>query len=205
MITDTVVPLFGYPLFQTTCDFTTEDLDFIKDLEYESSATGGFVTKNMTILEFPNLKDFKSSILLSSQKYFRDVLKIADYLELEITTSWANRHKQGDSCGTHIHENALFSGVTYLQTTPESGQILFETPRPHDTIRLEYTEYNIYNGRELSFVPKNNDILFFPSILPHYVTKNNSIIDRYSVAFNFFVKGKLGVGTQYLNLDLKRL
>lgn len=202
---DNVLPLFGYPFFKSTCNFTQDELEFIKDLEYEESYSGGYTTKSMTILNLSNLSNFRNSILLCSKMYFRDILRISDNLELEITTSWANKHKQGDKCDSHIHENALYSGVAYLQTTPDSGQIMFETPRRYDTIRLESVEYNIYNGRELSLVPKNNDIFLFPSVLPHRVTKNESTIDRYSVAFNFFVKGKMGVGTQYLNLDLKEL
>jgi ectoine hydroxylase-related dioxygenase (phytanoyl-CoA dioxygenase family) len=39
---------------------------------------------------------------------------------------------------------------------------------------------------------KEGTIVIFPSHLEHSVEKNNSNENRYSIAFNFYVRGKFG-------------
>jgi ectoine hydroxylase-related dioxygenase (phytanoyl-CoA dioxygenase family) len=59
--------------------------------------------------------------------------------------------------------------------------------------------------------PKTHDILLFPSDLTHQAEPNLSDKPRYSIAFNCFVKGKLGdlrdesqLNLQYLLVNKKR-
>ena len=49
--------------------------------------------------------------------------------------------------------------------------------------------YNEFNGDNYSFTPRNGDLLIFPSTLKHSVTYNEVDIERYSIAFNYMVRG----------------
>ena len=51
---------------------------------------------------------------------------------------------------------------------------------------------NIYNSPINRLTPKPNEIILFSSSLTHMVEQNTSSQPRHSIAFNTFVKGKLG-------------
>jgi hypothetical protein len=51
---------------------------------------------------------------------------------------------------------------------------------------------NIYNSPINRITPKQNEIFLFSSRLTHMVEPNTSNASRHSIAFNTFVKGKLG-------------
>jgi uncharacterized protein (TIGR02466 family) len=111
-----------------------------------------------------------------------------------LSNMWANIHPRHGYNRSHMHPNALWSGVYYVQSPPRSGRILFADPRaqalnnrpfyPADrpTPPLGWTEvyYEAIEGR----------ILFFPAWLRHEVEPNLSDLegdagDRISVSFNF--------------------
>jgi ectoine hydroxylase-related dioxygenase (phytanoyl-CoA dioxygenase family) len=51
---------------------------------------------------------------------------------------------------------------------------------------------NIYNSPINRVIPKKNDVFLFSSHLTHMVEQNPSTEPRHSIAFNTFVKGRLG-------------
>ena len=60
------------------------------------------------------------------------------------------------------------------------------------SIRMEYDLINYYNVDQYSLRPKAGKILIFPAHLEHSIDINKSDNDRYSCAFNFYLKGRLG-------------
>ena len=50
-------------------------------------------------------------------------------------------------------------------------------------------------------MPKNNQLFIFPSWLLHSVSNNESDQERYSLAFNVYIKGK--IGTQRISIRNK--
>ena len=59
---------------------------------------------------------------------------------------------------------------------------------------------NKINSSSVSFLPEQQKLLLFPSFLKHYVDKSYSEELRYSLSFNYFVKGEYIDGISYLNL-----
>ena len=76
---------------------------------------------------------------------------------------WASVHPSCSIHPTHVHPGATLSGVLYVATEPDDGQIVFTDPRgtlpPFDDHRL-------------GFRPAPGDILIFPPWLPHEVTSS---------------------------------
>ena len=110
--------------------------------------------------------------------------------EPKIGNMWANiNYKEGYN-RTHTHPNSVWSGVYYVKTSKNSGNLYLEDPRPGST--LIYPKYKPNNKRELwkhvSYTPKNNRIIMFPGWLPHGVESNFSDDIRISVSFNFIQK-----------------
>lgn len=61
---------------------------------------------------------------------------------------------------------------------------------------------NIYNTPINRVTPKQDDIILFSSRLTHLVEPNASNAQRHSIAFNTFVKGKLGNYRDVTELEL---
>ena len=95
---------------------------------------------------------------------------------LKITHMWANISSFSNYNYPHRHSNTdnpnLFSGVVYLQVPKNSGNLVFLNPLSIDSECLIYS-------------PKEKEVIFFPSILPHFVEPNLSQEDRISIAFNY--------------------
>ena len=99
----------------------------------------------------------------------------------------------------------MFSGVMYFKCPPNSGDITFYVPSMiptwcTQTLYPEVKEYNTYNMRESRIPVKDGMILLFPSHLAHAVRPNNSNEDRYSIAFNYILRGDYGYDDHQLKL-----
>ena len=102
---------------------------------------------------------------------------------------WLNCNKYRDTNIPHIHVGAYLSGVYYIDTPKDCGNITFQHPAK---LLLEYyyrnqqvSEYNTLNSMEWDFKPVANTLYLFPSWLSHYVQENkNKTKTRISVSFN---------------------
>lgn len=104
-------------------------------------------------------------INLSSNKIHNNSLKLTDI--------WGNIAPPLTQDNLHHHKtnkNQL-SGVLYLQTPLNSGDIFFVSP----------VDANI----KTNYKPTPGSIIFFDSSLLHYVEVNKSKEDRISIAFDF--------------------
>ena len=60
------------------------------------------------------------------------------------------------------------------------------------SIRIPYSESNIFNLDTYTITPIENQLVLFPSTLQHSVDINMSENERYALSFNVFPVGKLG-------------
>ena len=121
----------------------------------------------------------------------------AEVAEFYMQNSWAVKHLPGDEAQSHTHTGSLISGVYYLHTPKDSGNITFSkeycyTNMFPQSVNFAYDEFNLVNCEKCTIEVENGKILLFPSHLLHSVEKNNTSEDRYSLAFNFYVRGKFG-------------
>lgn len=194
-----VTPLFPIPIFNTKIQPVTNEVkQFLFNVEYERMFVGnGYYSTDKYILQKPECRPLYESIMYRLKLFTHDFLHITPDIEFEMTNSWVVKHDKGDWGQAHIHTNCLLSGVVYLQTDDKSGKIVFrkETNYPNlfpTGVDVDFTTWNVFNARMWSFQPHDNEMFLFPSTLLHSVDKNESDLERYSVAFNFFPRGKLG-------------
>ena len=112
--------------------------------------------------------------------------------EPKLGNMWANINGTGGYNKPHVHPNALFSGVYYVKTPPNCGQLICQDPRPG----IQTCMPNRKKGqppkhlwREVHLQPQENRAIMFPSWLWHTVEPNQSNEHRISISFNFIQRG----------------
>ncbi len=194
-----VIPLFSTPICVTDVDgnITASIKEKVVDLEYERlNSNSGWISKNKKLLNDPEFLELKTEIELKLNQFIRDQLNINPNITFYMTNSWAVKFDKGDYSISHVHINSLLSGVCYIQTGEDTGNIVFDRENNQQSvfplaINIDYTSWNIFNSKSWKFQPKDNQLFFFPSNVQHGVSKNNNDNPRYSIAFNFFAKGDL--------------
>ena len=111
---------------------------------------------------------------------------------VKIGNMWANINPPGGYNKPHVHPNSLFSGVYYVKTPPNSGQLVCSDPRPGIQTCMpnrKKGEPPKHLWRDLHLQPKENRAIVFPAWLWHSVQPNKSNENRISVSFNFLQDG----------------
>jgi uncharacterized protein (TIGR02466 family) len=102
---------------------------------------------------------------------------------------WANINYPGCSNRSHNHPNAQWSGVYYVKTPKDCGNLILEDPRPGyamtvpQQISAHKLPYRLL--RNVAYIPAAGRLMMFPSFLNHYVDINKSKENRISISFNF--------------------
>lgn len=196
----TIYPLFSTPVYVNNVgDFAQPD---VGALQYSSTIPGGgsynfqsSVDKN--VLDRPELRHVHDIVMREVGLYTRELLAVNESVQFYVTNSWVNIHRRGHSAGGHVHHNSLISGVLYLKVPPNSGDLVFHrdllslVPFP-PALDLDVNSFNLYNCKSWSYTPKTHDICLFPSVVMHSVDPSESDEERWSLAFNVFVRGDFG-------------
>lgn len=196
-----------YPLFPTVVckkslaiEFTQEELDNLYSTEVFQQSLGNGLSFDEFLLDDPKYSRLKQICLDHAQIYFTEIMKY-DY-KLHMTNSWLNVTQPDQGHMMHNHTNSLVSGVLYIKTLDSNPSISFNNLTPTFLLNLKVTEHTMFNSMEWKLPVEDNCIILFPSHAFHYVTKNTSDNERISIAFNTFIKGKVGSDTPGGDLNL---
>jgi uncharacterized protein (TIGR02466 family) len=188
--------LWPIPVYEAEIPVKQEWKDAVINLEYERThINNSDISKNRYILN--NVPDLKSDIESHCELFVRKYLTVKDNAKFYLQNSWSNIHGPNEDSQIHYHASSLLSGVYYPIFPKDSGDIAFHrgsiyTNIFHHSIRFEYKENNNLTAEKYILNVKEGTIIIFPSHLEHSVEKNNSNENRYSIAFNFYVRGKFG-------------
>jgi len=194
-----IVPLFSQPLYINKIDITQDNIEQVINTPCQSDNGGynnGWMSDTQWLTTQPEIRSIIEEHL--SEYVFNTLAVDNTKHQLEHTSSWVNKHNPGDSGAGHAHDNAMFSGVMYFKVPPNSGDISFYVPSMiptwcTPTLYPEVKEYNTYNMRESRIPVRAGMLLLFPSHLAHAVRVNDSNEDRYSIAFNYILRGQYGM------------
>ena len=182
-------------LFSTPIGFYNFDYDLLSIEKWcysemhksdgrECSNSGGWQSNDYTgeDLELTPLKQLYDGIRYSSAEFGR-ILGVRDRPEL--VNLWININPKGSYNKFHIHPDSRISGVFWIKSTNtgNSGPLVFmrENSYALETIAPIETKYSI---NRQAYNPLTNNMLLFPSYLPHQVLPNKSDEDRISISFN---------------------
>jgi uncharacterized protein (TIGR02466 family) len=189
-----VVALFAEPLFKANiaAAISPPQIDFIKNLKMMDNIEN-LISENKYIFEEPQLKSIKDAIQEVLDIYAEQVMGVPQ--RLYVTQSWSLINKSRAGMHGHAHSNSIISGSLYYCEMPEpAAAMTFVRQITYQQIDLRppTDKRNVYNTPVTSVTPARNEVFLFPSCLTHTVDPNGSTEPRYAIAFNTFVKGKLG-------------
>ncbi|MDX2239771.1 MAG: TIGR02466 family protein [Leptolyngbyaceae cyanobacterium bins.302] len=99
---------------------------------------------------------------------------------------WANVNPKHASNKIHDHANCLFSGVYYLKTPENCGNLMFYDPRDARTFyKPSVQNFTAYTADAVAHAAEAGLLLIFPSWLRHGVEPNLSDAERISISFNY--------------------
>ncbi len=138
----------------------------------------------INLFDLPELAFFKQLI----DAAIAEVAQAVGYSEVKITPAncWANINPKYASNKIHDHANCLLSGVYYVKTPPNSGNLTFYDPREAKTFyKPKVSAFTAYTGDAVGYAVEAGTLLIFPSWLKHGVDPNLSDDDRVSISFNY--------------------
>jgi uncharacterized protein (TIGR02466 family) len=177
--------------FQLDREFTKQELKFIADAERRPNM-GNQTSVNNYILKEKPLKKLGDFLLESANKYLTEVYKPRDDVKLYITQSWLNYTEKGGYHHKHAHPNSFISGVFYISADVTKDKIFFYGNEQYKQIKLEPTEFNLYNSESWWLEAGAGVLYLFPSSLTHMVETVQHEETRISLSFNTFLKGTIG-------------
>lgn len=139
-----------------------------------------------------NFKPLAERIDLASRKISSQMGYSPDK-SLKVGTMWSIINPPGSANKAHIHPSSHWSGVYYVQTPENSGQIEFTDPRTAHVMNQPNFATGRKRGREswtkVNYTPKPGKLIVFPSWLYHAVEPNLSVAEgknanRVIVSFN---------------------
>lgn len=189
-----VKPLFAEPTFvMNIADaIMPKQVKFIQSLKMNTNQVNQ-ISDELYLFARPEMKSIAEAVQQALDTYTSEVMGIAQ--RLEVTQSWALMNPPGVGMHGHTHSNSMISGSLYYTDMPDPpGNMIFERFNTYRQIELaiDPRKQNIYNAPRNAIVPKKGDVVLFSSSLQHYVEVNNAKTNRYSIAFNTFVRGTIG-------------
>ena len=189
--------LWPTPIYESEIPVKEQWKTAVINLEYERThVNNSDISKDRYILN--SIPDLKQEIEKHCEIFVRKYLTVKDNAKFYLQNSWCNIHSPNEFSQIHHHGNSLISGVYYPIFPKNSGNISFhKTVFPPtnlfpQSIMIEFDEHNHLNAGMYYIEIKEGTIVLFPSHLEHKVAENLSNEKRYSIAFNFFVRGKFG-------------
>jgi uncharacterized protein (TIGR02466 family) len=205
-IESSIYGIFPYPVYTSVLKNTlskekiNKALKLIKDNPYKNS--GNFHTTDTYVLNKNYFKKLKKELEEIVKDYFNKIICPKYDIQPYITQSWLNSTGEGNFHHKHAHPNSVVSGVLYFSANPEYDKIFFSKDK-YEQISIEKKEFNLYNSSSWFFPIKKDQVILFPSDLQHHVETKKENNLRLSLAFNVFIKGKLGETMSLTELILK--
>ncbi|HEY1710705.1 MAG TPA: putative 2OG-Fe(II) oxygenase [Rhizomicrobium sp.] len=186
--------LFAEPVFRADIGaaISAEQVEFIKKLKMVQNQVN-LISENLYIFEEPQLRSIKKAVQEALDVYASEVMGINQ--RLYVTQSWSLINRPNVGMHGHSHSNSIVSGSLYYTDMPDPpANMIFQRHNSYQQLELapKREKRNLYNTPMNAIVPKKGELVLFSSGLMHVVEVNHATQPRYSIAFNTFVKGKLG-------------
>jgi len=196
--------LFAEPLFKADISeaISPEQVEYIQNLPMVQNQTN-LISEDRYIFNHPKMQSIKDAVQLALDVYAEQVMGISQ--RLYVTQSWSLINTPGVGMHGHSHSNSVVSGSLYYCEMQEPvSRMIFDRHRAYQQLKLDpkADKRNLFNTPVNLVIPKKGEVCLFSSSLQHLVEPNASSTARYSIAFNAFVRGKLGDYVDVSELEL---
>ena len=193
--------------FRLDRNISDDEMSVAYEEEKQSHVNLGdnFIGESSYILENPKLKNLKEFLEKSLSEFFYTLHGgYDDSVSLYITQSWFNYTKINQSHHKHAHLNSIISGVFYFNADINYDSINMYTRNflQGDHINIPPKEVNLYNRECVTLPAETGTLYLFNSKIQHDVSPTQNNETRISLAFNSFVRGRIGDATNRTELIL---
>lgn len=145
---------------------------------YHRSNHGGYQSPDQFFQEetFGQYLNRISEIIFTSLEEYGNGIRVSDH-NLYLSNMWFNFNRKDNYNITHTHPGCIVSGVLYVHTPENCGEIVFIDPMAHNSSEIDENISETYT-------PVEGEMILFPAHLPHRVEPNYSDDLRISVSFN---------------------
>ena len=187
---------FPTPIYIADIEHPTLNQDLERDIIAWSKEDKGITRTNVkgwhsatNMHERPEFKNLVNMLYACQKTIYEQ-----EYYESEpvLGNMWANINPPGGMNRAHQHANSLWSGVYWIKTPKNCGQLKIDDPRSVACMirpRQKDIKKPDRLWRETHYDPIAGRCIMFPSWLMHCVDPNESNDIRISVSFNFLQKG----------------
>ena len=200
-----VHPIFPTPVYISHLgrNFLKKEIKYIENCKTNLLTNhGNFVSKEKYVLNKLPMLNLKKDLLKHINKYLKEVINTDNNVSLYITQSWLNYTNKNQYHHEHFHGNSYLSGVLYIKAKEDTDKIYFHK-KNKEVFEFSIKNYNLFNSTEWFFNRAETMIILFPSYLMHSVSLKNDDNERISLAFNVYVKGKIGNCNEITELILE--
>jgi len=176
MLNSKLFTLWPVPIYKSEIPLNTKWLNFIKKIKYNRVyANNGWMSDKFNLLETKQLKTLKKQII---------------------------KHLHNYTYEHHKHTNSVFSGIYYLQTKKDCGDIFFHNKNNLvNMFSLSFRKDNFINVNKCLFNLKDGVLLLFPSDVYHGTERMKvKNFERICLSFNVFIKDNIGINESLLEL-----
>jgi len=118
---------------------------------------------------------------------FDSLLEVCNVLSINTPSfgeGWMNINEYASFNWAHTHPGCSLSGVYYVRTPIQCGDIMFEHPSSREMGFVQINNFNPYNATSFSMPSKEGTLYIFPSWMIHKVQPNLNKKSRISISFN---------------------
>ena len=185
-----ITNIFADPVLHVQLDEDLKSLiDFSSKLERGrvKSNIGGFQSEDLD-KNAPELESLISNILFHGNSFIKEHLHLRN--DIFLNNIWLNKNYYKDFNERHFHLDCVVSGVFYVKTNPQSGDLQFFRNNSLDVWMPDriIKKFNYHNSTLWSFRPEDNYLFLFPAWLEHSVRPNLSQEERISISFNIAIQ-----------------
>ena len=205
-----IMNLFPTPLLYGTLDrdLTEAERNCIDGLckDVRGNGTANSISNDTYVLRQPEVQDLNAWLTKMTNQFMYNIFAPEGEFGLYITQSWLNVTKPKQFHHRHRHPNSVFSGTFYIKTIPNDTIQVFSNIMSHPLLYAydcDFKNQNMHNAFSYSQPVKTNSLVIFSSNLEHRVPTNNSNETRISLAFNTFLRGKVGNSVDLTELVLQ--
>jgi uncharacterized protein (TIGR02466 family) len=187
--------LFATPIWKID---TNLDCEPIKTVVYKLknkfetnhlTNVGGWQSPTFPRKDTPKSLDLLFTYLDSAVRTCLDSIAIPNKVHMH--SFWLNINNKTNFNKIHNHRGALMSGVFYIQTPKNCGNISFERWDDSQYYLPEDLETrNIFTGSAINIEAEKGRLILFPSWLLHQVEPSQTEEDRISMSFNYILSGE---------------
>jgi|688.fasta_scaffold15499_8 uncharacterized protein (TIGR02466 family) len=202
-----ILGLFPTPLgvYEIDKELSENEINFFKKEQNNSTKNiGNYISKNKYILNNKEMQNLKIILENCLNDFYLSVFCPKYESKLYITQSWLNFTQENEYHHYHNHSNSFLSGVFYISSDPKIDNIILSKNGllNSDIFNIETENFNEFNSKSYTFPTKSKTLIIFPSKVSHEVLNKKSNNLRISMAFNSFLKGKIGENENLTELIL---